>query len=136
VGGPVSGLRSTPAGDHGCQRIGDVGGVTRQSQRHRCRNTSGGNHITVHDGPYRRNEVPAAGRERTDAGPERQHYVGFGQQPCGRRGAVHPDCAEGIGMSCYGVTSTVQVTDVVCLWYGTWRTDTVVALSSSATPAR
>jgi transposase len=80
--------------------------------------------------------LPAAGRERTDAGPERQHYVGFGQQPCGRRGAVHPDCAEGIGMSCYGVTSTVQVTDVVCLWYGTWRTDTVVALSSSATPAR
>lgn len=25
----------------------------------------------------------------------------------------------------YGTTSTVQIADVVCLWYGTWRTDTV-----------
>lgn len=25
----------------------------------------------------------------------------------------------------YGITSTVQITELTCLWYGTWRTDTV-----------
>ncbi len=28
-------------------------------------------------------------------------------------------------MSRYGTTDTVQVTDLTCLWYGAWRTDTV-----------
>ena len=30
-----------------------------------------------------------------------------------------------VSVSRYGLTSTVQITDVSCLWYGTWRTDTV-----------
>lgn len=30
-----------------------------------------------------------------------------------------------VAVSRYGITSTVQITDVSCLWYGTWRTDTV-----------
>jgi SRSO17 transposase len=30
-----------------------------------------------------------------------------------------------VSVSRYGTTSTVQVTEVTCLWYGTWRTDTV-----------
>jgi hypothetical protein len=28
-------------------------------------------------------------------------------------------------VSRYGTTSTVEITEVTCLWYGTWRTDTV-----------
>ena len=30
-----------------------------------------------------------------------------------------------VTVSRYGTTSTVQITEVTCLWYGTWRTDTV-----------
>jgi SRSO17 transposase len=30
-----------------------------------------------------------------------------------------------VTVSRYGTTSTVQITEQVCLWYGTWRTDTV-----------
>ncbi|WP_291415841.1 transposase [Actinophytocola sp.] len=30
-----------------------------------------------------------------------------------------------VRVSRYGTTSTVQITEQVCLWYGTWRTDTV-----------
>jgi hypothetical protein len=30
-----------------------------------------------------------------------------------------------VSVSRYGITSTVQITEVTCLWYGTWRTDTV-----------
>ena len=30
-----------------------------------------------------------------------------------------------VTVSRYGATDTVQVTDLTCLWYGTWRTDTV-----------
>jgi DDE superfamily endonuclease len=30
-----------------------------------------------------------------------------------------------VSVSRYGVTSTVAITEVTCLWYGTWRTDTV-----------
>lgn len=30
-----------------------------------------------------------------------------------------------VSVSRYGTTSTVQITEQVCLWYGTWRTDTV-----------
>lgn len=30
-----------------------------------------------------------------------------------------------VSVSRYAITSTVQITDVSCLWYGTWRTDTV-----------
>jgi hypothetical protein len=30
-----------------------------------------------------------------------------------------------VTVSRYGTTDTVQVTDLTCLWYGTWRTDTV-----------
>lgn len=30
-----------------------------------------------------------------------------------------------VTVSRYGATSTVQITEVTCLWYGTWRTDTV-----------
>jgi hypothetical protein len=30
-----------------------------------------------------------------------------------------------VSVSRYGATSTVQITDLRCLWYGTWRTDTV-----------
>lgn len=29
------------------------------------------------------------------------------------------------GVSCYGTTRTVQIAEQTCLWYGTWRTDTV-----------
>lgn len=30
-----------------------------------------------------------------------------------------------VSVSRYGITSTVQIAEVTCLWYGTWRTDTV-----------
>jgi SRSO17 transposase len=30
-----------------------------------------------------------------------------------------------VSVSRYGTTSTVEITEVTCLWYGTWRTDTV-----------
>ena len=30
-----------------------------------------------------------------------------------------------VSVSRYGTTNTVEITDVTCLWYGTWRTDTV-----------
>jgi SRSO17 transposase len=30
-----------------------------------------------------------------------------------------------VTVSRYGATHTVQITDMTCLWYGTWRTDTV-----------
>lgn len=30
-----------------------------------------------------------------------------------------------VTVSRYGTTSTVEITEVVCLWYGAWRTDTV-----------
>jgi hypothetical protein len=30
-----------------------------------------------------------------------------------------------VSVSRYGTTSTVTISDVTCLWYGTWRTDTV-----------
>jgi len=30
-----------------------------------------------------------------------------------------------VTVSRYGTTNTVQITDVTCLWYGSWRTDTV-----------
>lgn len=30
-----------------------------------------------------------------------------------------------VRVSCYGTTRTVQIAEQVCLWYGTWRTDTV-----------
>jgi hypothetical protein len=30
-----------------------------------------------------------------------------------------------VTVSRYGTTSTVKITDITCLWYGTWRTDTV-----------
>jgi hypothetical protein len=31
-------------------------------------------------------------------------------------------------VSRYGIISTVEIADVTCLWYGTWRTDTVRVL--------
>jgi hypothetical protein len=30
-----------------------------------------------------------------------------------------------VSVSRYGTTSTVEITEQICLWYGTWRTDTV-----------
>jgi hypothetical protein len=44
-------------------------------------------------------------------------------------------------VSRYGTTSTVQITEVTCLWYGTWRTDTVRVIlvretSKKTTPAK
>jgi hypothetical protein len=30
-----------------------------------------------------------------------------------------------VSVSRYGTTSTVEITEMTCLWYGTWRTDTV-----------